>query len=277
MTHFILWIFILLIPVLGGFIYGFERVVRARMQNRQGPPVLQPFYDMYKLLDKQPFMVNSYHIVFALVHMIVLWIAVAMVVLGFNLLYIIFIHLTASIFLVLAGYSVRSVYSHLGSNRELMTIVAYEPVLILIAVGFYMVNGTFDTSFVWNSGSNLLSMIPLFLALLLITPIKLKKSPFDAAEAHQEIVGGIEIEYSGVFFEILYMAKWIEYIFIYSLVFLFAGDSWLLGVVLFAFVFLMVNLVDNSTARIKTTQLVKITLAIGVTLGVINIWGLSYV
>lgn len=50
-------------------------------------------------------------------------------------------------------------------------------------------------------------MIPLFLALLLIIPIKLKKSPFDATEAHQEIVGGVEVEYSGIFFEILYMAK----------------------------------------------------------------------
>ena len=36
-------------PILGGFIYGIERKVKARMQNRQGPPLIQPFYDFFKL------------------------------------------------------------------------------------------------------------------------------------------------------------------------------------------------------------------------------------
>ena len=46
------YILILLLPIIGGLVYGVERVVRARMQNRIGPPVLQPFYDMFKLLGK---------------------------------------------------------------------------------------------------------------------------------------------------------------------------------------------------------------------------------
>ncbi len=271
------YIFILFSPILGGLIYGFERVVRARMQNRKGPPILQPFYDMYKLLDKQPLIINSYHIVFALMHMITLWIVIAMIILGNSLLYIIFIHLMASVFLILAGYSVNSVYSHIGSNRELMTIVAYEPILILIAIGFYMVNGTFDISAIYQNSSSLLSMIFLFLALLLIIPIKLKKSPFDATEAHQEIVGGVELEFSGIFFEILYMAKWIEYVFVYLLVFLFAGDNIILGLVLSLVVFFIINLVDNSTSRVKIADLVKITLTIGLTLCIINLLGLAYV
>ena len=271
------YIFILFTPILGGLIYGFERVVRARMQNRKGPPILQPFYDMYKLLDKQPLIINSYHIVFALMHMITLWIVIAMIILGNSLLYIIFIHLMASVFLILAGYSVNSVYSHIGSNRELMTIVAYEPILILIAIGFYMVNGTFDISAIYQNSSSLLSMIFLFLALLLIIPIKLKKSPFDATEAHQEIVGGVELEFSGIFFEILYMAKWIEYVFVYLLVFLFAGDNIILGLVLSVVVFFIINLVDNSTSRVKIADLVKITLTIGLTLCIINLLGLAYV
>lgn len=270
-------IFILLAPIFGGLIYGVERVVRARMQNRIGPPILQPFYDMYKLLDKQPFLINSYHIVFALMHFITLWIVVGMLVLGYSLLYIVFIHLIATIFLVLAGYSVNSVFSHIGSNRELMAMVAYEPILILIAVGFYLSNGTFDTSVIYTTESKILAMFLLFLSLVLIIPIKLKKSPFDATEAHQEIVGGVEIEYSGVFFEILYMAKWIEYIFIYLLIFLFAGDNLILGFILSVIVFLVVNLVDNSTARVKINTLIKVTLSFGLVLSIVNILGLIYV
>jgi len=111
----------------------------------------------------------------------------------------------------------------------------------------------------------------LFLAFLLIIPIKLKKSPFDATDAHQEIVGGVEVEFSGVFFEIVYMAKWIEYIFIYSVLLLFTGDSFLLGSLIFIGVFLLVNLIDNSTARVKIEHLVQITLFLGLSLSIINL------
>jgi len=270
-------ILIIIAPLIGGLIYGFERVVRARMQNRQGPPVLQPFYDMLKLIDKQAFIVNPYHSILGIMHFFTLWVVVAFVILGENLLYVVFLHLLSSIFIVLAGFSVRSIYSHIGANRELLSIIAYEPILIMLAVGFFMLNGTFDIEAIRSSSSELASMFFLFLAFLLVIPVKLKKSPFDATEAHQEIVGGVEVEFSGIFFEFLYMAKWLEYVFIYSLLMLFAGDSILLGVALFVGVFFLVNLVDNSTARVKINHLIKIVLTIGLTLGMLNLIGLSNV
>ncbi len=270
-------ILILLAPILGGLLYGFERVVRARMQNRVGPPILQPFYDMYKLIDKQALIINPYHTILGMMHFFTLWAVVAFVILGENLLYIIFLHLLSSIFIILAGFSVKSIFSHLGSNRELLSIIAYEPILIMVAVGFFLLNGTFDISSIRSHSPEIPSLFLLFLAFLLVIPIKLKKSPFDAVEAHQEIVGGVEIEFSGVFFEFLYMAKWLEYIFIYSLLLLFAGNSIILGITLFIAIFFLVNLVDNATARIKINHLVKIVLTLGLTLGFINLIGLSYV
>ncbi|MEA1955086.1 MAG: complex I subunit 1 family protein [Campylobacterota bacterium] len=270
-------ILIILAPIVGGLIYGFERIVRARMQNRQGPPLLQPFYDMYKLIDKQAFIINPYHTILGMMHFITLWVVVAFVILGQNLLYIIFLHLLSSIFLILAGFSVKSIFSHIGSNRELLSIIAYEPILIMVAVGFFLQNGTFDISSIRGNSSEIGSLFLLFLAFLLVIPIKLKKSPFDAVEAHQEIVGGVEIEFSGLFFEFLYMAKWLEYIFIYSLLLLFTGNNILLGIFLFASVFLVINLVDNSTARVKINHLIKIVLTIGLILSMLNLIGLSYV
>jgi len=265
------YIVILLTPIIGGLMYGFERVINARMQNRIGPPILQPFYDMFKLFGKEPFMINNFHIVFAVMHLLTLWTAVALIILGKSFLYVIFIHLVSSIFLILAGYSVNSIYSHIGSNRELISIVAYEPILILVAVGFYLVNSSFDIAMIRSNISQIGELFLLFLAFLLIIPIKLKKSPFDATDAHQEIVGGVEVEFSGVFFEIVYMAKWIEYIFIYSVLLLFTGDSFLLGSLIFIGVFLLVNLIDNSTARVKIEHLVQITLFLGLSLSIINL------
>ena len=270
-------ILILLAPLAGGLIYGLERVVRARMQNRQGPPILQPFYDMYKLIEKRSSIVHPMHIVLALLHFITVWAVVALIIFGVNFLYVIFLHLLATMFLVLAGFSVKSVYSHIGSNRELLAMLAYEPIFILIATGFYLLNDSYAISLIRSDDAQIISMFLLFLAFLLTIPLKLKKSPFDGCEAHQEIVGGVEIEYSGVYFEILYMAKWLEYVFIYLLLLLFAGNNVVLGSILTIGVFLVVNLVDNSTSRVNMPDTVKIIMGFGLTLSVLNILGLLYV
>ena len=271
------FILILLAPVFGGVLYGFERVVRARMQNRKGPPVLQPFYDMYKLIDKRAFIIHPFHTILGIMHFITLWVVVGLTIMGSNLLYIIFLHLLATLFIIIAGFSVKSVFSHIGSNRELLAMLTYEPIFVFIATGFYILNGNYEISIIRANPPELFTLALLFMAFLLIMPLKLKKSPFDACEAHQEIVGGVEIEYSGVFFEFLYMAKWLEYVFVYLLLFLFAGNSIVLAIILGSLAFLLINLVDNSTARVNISQTVKIILSIGMILSIINILGISYV
>ena len=37
--------YILIGPILGGLLQGIDRKITARLQGRQGPPLLQPFYD----------------------------------------------------------------------------------------------------------------------------------------------------------------------------------------------------------------------------------------
>ena len=44
--------YLILAPVIGGLLAGLDRKISARMQRRVGPPVLQPFYDFFKLWDK---------------------------------------------------------------------------------------------------------------------------------------------------------------------------------------------------------------------------------
>ena len=51
--------FLISAPFLGGLLEGVDRVLCARMQGRQGPPLLQPFYDMFKLINKQSVVVNN--------------------------------------------------------------------------------------------------------------------------------------------------------------------------------------------------------------------------
>ncbi|MBL0154155.1 MAG: NADH-quinone oxidoreductase subunit H [Chitinophagaceae bacterium] len=265
-------VLIILAPVIGGLIAGFERIIRARMQRRIGPPLLQPFYDFLKLADKRKMMVHSTHVFLGLMHFLALWFALAVLILGGDLILVIFLHLLSSALLILAGYSTRSIFSHLGANRMAISILAYEPVLILMAVTIYMINGSFDVSVIFSSGESLILKMPLaFIALLMILPVKLKKSPFDVAEAHQEITGGAEIEFSGIFYEAVYTAKWLDNVFCYTLVYLFGAGNPLLGAGLVVGVFLYVNALDNSSARVNYRQMLRFTIGVALPVAFINL------
>jgi len=263
---------ILLAPVIGGLLYGFERIIKARMQRRIGPPLLQPFYDFLKLADKRKMMVHSTHAFLGIMHFVSLWFALAVLLLGGDLILVIFLHLLSTSLIILAGFSTLSIFSHLGANRTAISILAYEPVLILIAVSIYMVTGSFDSSAVFSYEEPLLFKMPLaFIALLLILPIKLKKSPFDVGEAHQEITGGVELEFSGIFFEAVYTAKWLDYVFCYTLVYLFGANNPLLGIGLVLLVFLYVNALDNSSARVSYRQMLRFSLMVALPIAFINL------
>ncbi len=273
MNHLIIaLLLVVLAPILGGLLFGFERIIKARMQRRIGPPLLQPFYDFLKLADKRKMVVHSAHAFLGIMHFVALWFALAVLLLGGDLILVIFLHLLSAALLIMAAYSTRSIFSHLGANRMAISILAYEPILILIAVSIFMLTGSFEASTAFASSEPLLFKMPLaFIALLLVLPIKLKKSPFDVAEAHQEITGGADLEFSGLFYEAVYTAKWLDYVFCYTLVYLFAGNSILLGIVLVVFVFLYINALDNSSARVNYKQMLRFSLAVSFTLAFINL------
>ncbi len=44
-------VYLILAPVIGGLLAGIDRKISARMQRRVGPPIMQPFYDVFKLWD----------------------------------------------------------------------------------------------------------------------------------------------------------------------------------------------------------------------------------
>lgn len=265
------WLLTILAPLIGGLLYGIERKLKARMQSRMGPPLLQPFYDLFKLTDKRPMMLHSYHAFMGIMHFVAAWVALSVLFFGGDLLVAIFFHLLSTSLLIIAGYSAKSTYSRIGATRELIAIAALEPVLILTAVSFYLHTGSFEVSKIIESGQTLGVSFVGFLALLVAMPGLLKKSPFDAAEAHQEIVGGAEIEFSGIFYEAVYTAKWLDMLFVFTLIFLFGGSNFVLGGILVLAAFFAMLLADNSTARVKYQDLVKIVYKVSFSLAAFNI------
>jgi len=187
---------LVLSPFIGGLLVGVDRKLTARLQNRAGPPVVQPFYDVLKLFGKEDKIVNKTYLVFAVAYLLTVVLSTALLLFHYDLLVITFIFGLSFIFLVLAGYSVRSQFSYVGSNRELLQMLTYEPILLLVVFLIRLATGSFQMdslySFVEPAKTQpLLYLLPLaLLALLVILPIQFRKSPFDIAEAHQEIAQG---------------------------------------------------------------------------------------
>lgn len=264
-------------PVLGGLIAGLDRRVTAWFQSRQGPPVMQAFYDVAKLLGKEKMVVNQWQILCAWVYMIAAAVSVALFFAQGDLLLIFFVQAVGAVFLVMGAMSAKSPYSQVGAQRELMQILAYEPVLILVFVGIYLVTGSFSISAVWELEQPLLAKMPLlYLALGYALTIKLRKSPFDFSTSHhghQELVKGVLTEYSGPYLALIEIAHWYETVLVLGLCALFWSTNVVWMAVLLLGTYMLEILVDNTMARMTWRWMLKRVWLLGMGMSVVNlIW-----
>jgi len=262
-------------PFAGGLLAGIDRKLSARMQSRWGPPLLQPFYDVRKLFRKETIVVRrsqNFYIYFFFVFMVF---TTVLFFTGGDILLTIFALTLASIFLVLAAYKASSPYSFIGAERELILMMAYEPMVLLAAVGMYLVTRSFIVVDIARSPQLLVLSLPgLFIGFVVTLLFKMRKSPFDISashHAHQEIVRGITTEFSGRTLAFIEIAHWYETTVVLGMVALFfAALPWLAAVAA-ACVFFLVILVDNVFARVKWRLALASGWIIAAALGVGNI------
>jgi ech hydrogenase subunit B len=266
---------IIVAPILGGILHGVDRVITARMQGRVGPPLLQPFYDVFKLLGKEAVAVNQRQVFWGLAYLALIIASLLCFFLGGDLLITVFIMAFAAIAFVLGGYSVKSPYSHIGSQRELLQMLAYEPILILMAIAVYLKTGTFMIKDLFNQPQPLLFSMPLiFLALTIILTIKMRKSPFDLSTSHhghQELIKGITTEYSGPYLAIIEITHWYEQVLVLGLVAMFWVQPIWAGIALAAIVFVIELVIDNISARLTWDWMLKFTWGSGLILCLVNL------
>ena len=196
----------------GLLLCGIDRKLVARMQKRVGPPVLQPFYDFFKLLGKETIIpVTANRTVFLLAPLVGLAAQVVLQlfipVFSFNafqgvadVIVILYLLLIPALSVILGAASSGSPYSGVGLSREMVTILAVELPLVLVLLSVAKVVGnamgtglcfslTDIVNYQLTHGSLItrLSMIPAAVAMLLIIPGETGSHPFDAAEAETEI------------------------------------------------------------------------------------------
>ena len=136
-------LYILLAPFIGALLSGVDRVFSARMQGRVGPPLIQPLYDVNKLLNKQTTVVNSIQVLFVTVYLVFTIFTGTLFFAGGDMLLVFFALSMSEVMLVLAAFSTNGPYSIMGAQRELLQMMCYEPLTLLVAIGFYYANGSF--------------------------------------------------------------------------------------------------------------------------------------
>ena len=278
-------LYIVLAPFVGGFIAGVDRRVTARMQGRYGPPILQPFYDVGKLFGKEKITVNNGQDFYIMCSLIFMVISGVFFFSGSNMLMMIFTLTAASIFLVLAGFSSNSPYAQVGAERELLQIMSYEPMVLLVAVGFYMVGGSFNIGDIVMSDTLAFKyLVGMFIGYIFIITIKLRKSPFDLSmshHGHQELVKGLTTELSGRTLAILEISHWYENVFLLGFIFLFFAKGAILytviGIAVVVVCYFIEILIDNGFARMKWQFTIKSAWIVTLIFGGGNLFVLYYV
>jgi len=274
------FVYLLLAPVIGALLAGIDRLITARLQGRKGPPILQPFYDVMKLVRKEPIGVNRNGYYFLLGHLVFMMAAGFEFFYGGDLLIVIFAFALSSIFLVLGAYSSHSPFAHIGAERELLLMMAAEPILLLTAMGFYIANGSFKVENIAAHPAPSLFVLPgIFVALAFILTIKLRKSPFDLStshHAHQEIVKGLTTEFSGITLAMVEIAHWYETIMLLGLFYLFLAPYPVAAVAMVIIVYALEILLDNTSARMKWQWAMKSSWTTASLLGAVNILIIYY-
>ena len=206
----------LLFVAIGGLLLaGIDRIVLARMQRRVGPPLLQPFYDFFKLMGKETIIPHHANRAAYLAAPVVAVVSLAVTMLfipigGFSaisgtadLIVVLYLLTIPAVCLIVGGSASGSPYAGVGISREMVTMMSYELPLVMVLLAVAKKVGSLSlqaiAAYQFQNGCLLFhwSMVPAAIALLLVIPGEAGVQPFDLAEAETEICEGPLAEYSG--------------------------------------------------------------------------------
>lgn len=280
MTKIILVLcYIIVAPFIGAILEGFDRKISARMQRRVGPPIRQPLFDVIKLFKKQIIVVDRSQSFLIMSYLLLTIMTGCMFYAGVDLLMIFFVLSSAAVFIYFAATVTGSPMSTMGGLRELVQDMAYEPAVLLAAVGFYLTTGSFEINEIINQDTSAIIKMPgFFVAFVFILTIKMRKSPFDSAQSHhphQELVKGLTTEMGAKNLAYFQITEWYETILMLSVEALFIINknpiSYLVAVVVILATYFLEILIDNSSARMKWQDMLKLSWFVTLLAGGVNL------
>lgn len=206
-----------LVVLLAPFVTGLVRKIKARLLRRQGPPLLQPYRDLLRLLRKEVVLAPNASWLFRAAPYLIFaatWVAAALIpTFGVGLMFswtadliaIVALLGSARFFQALAGMDVGTSFGGIGSSREVMIASLAEPAMIMIVFSLALLAGSTQLSAIaeYMQSPNVGLRVTLGLsaiALIMVGIAENARIPVDNPATHLELTMVHEamiLEYSG--------------------------------------------------------------------------------
>lgn len=207
----------LLVLVLAPLLTGITRKVKARLLRRRGPPLIQPYRDLIRLLRKEAVLAENASWLFRMIPYFVFaatWVAAALIPtfqggLLFSwtadLIAITALLGSARFFQALGGLDVGTSFGGIGSSREVMIASLAEPAMLMAVFTLALIAGSTQlstvVSFMASDEVGLRVSLGLALfALIMVAIAENARIPIDNPATHLELTmvhEAMVLEYSG--------------------------------------------------------------------------------
>ena len=196
---------------------GYVRKVKARLLGRQGPPLAQPYRDLYRLLRKEVVLAHTASWVFRAAPYLIFaatWVAAALVPTfasglvfssAADMIAIVALLGSARFMLALAGLDVGTSFGGIGSSREMMIASLAEPAMLMVVFTLSLIAGSTQLSSISAAlqGPGIGLQVSLALALVGLVMVAIAENgriPIDNPATHLELTmvhEAMVLEYSG--------------------------------------------------------------------------------
>jgi formate hydrogenlyase subunit 4 len=207
----------LLVLLLAPLLTGLTRKVKAHLLRRQGPPLIQPYRDLVRLMRKEVVLAENASWLFRVIPYLVFaatWVAASLVPTfrtgllfswSADLIAIIALLGSARFYQALAGLDVGTSFGGIGSSREVMIASLAEPAMVMIVFTLALIAGSTQlstmASFLISGEAGLRVSLGLALIALIIVAIaENARIPVDNPATHLELTmvhEAMVLEYSG--------------------------------------------------------------------------------
>jgi len=226
----------ILVLLLAPLLLGYTRKVKARLLRRRGPPLLQPYRDLLRLIRKEAVLAENASWLFRSAPYMIFsatWVAAALVptfATGLlfswvgDLIAITALLGSARFFLALVGMDVGTSFGGIGSSREMMFASLAEPAMIMIAFTLALLAGSTQLSYIAQftlaNGSLRVSLGLVLVAFIIVALAENARVPVDNPATHLELTmvhEAMVLEYSGRHLAVIEMAAGLKLLLYISL------------------------------------------------------------
>lgn len=216
----------LLILAMAPLVAGIIKKGKARLQNRYGPPLIQSYYDIYKLLHKGSVVSPTVSWIFAVAPYVYFATSLAtaamlpILLAGSNRMddLFVFAYLFAlgRFFLVLASLDAGSAFGGMGGSREMFMAVLIEPAFLLAMFTVAFKANSTGLAVMHTTVLNIpisISYVFAACAFLIVMIAEMGRIPVDNPDTHLELTmihEGMVLEYSGQPLALIMLASMVK-------------------------------------------------------------------